>query len=107
MQSELPLWSSGLEGLGYSDPFPTFPKTASASPDQMEDDDGTLIKIQTELSGTDEEKGWRFYIGSICNRRTVNEMLIDMWRSGEQGWLNNVSDIVERSSEAAKVVSSW
>lgn len=107
MQSELPLWSSGLESLGYSDPFPKFPKKATGLPDQMEDDDVPPTKTQTELSGTDEEKSWRFYIGSICNRRTVNDMLIDMWRHGEKGWLTNVGGIAERSSDAVKVVFSW
>lgn len=107
MQSELPLWSSGLESLGYSDPFPKFPKAAPASSDQMEDDHGSLAKTKPELSGTEEEKGWRFYIGSICNRRTVNDMLIDMWRSGEKGWITNVGGIAERSSDAVNVVYSW
>ncbi|KAJ5161269.1 hypothetical protein N7492_006661 [Penicillium capsulatum] len=105
MQSELPLWSSGLESLGYSDPFPKFPK-APRAPDQVHDD-GSLADTHSELSGTDEEKSWRFYIASICNRRTVNDMLIDMWRHGEKGWLTNVGGIAERSSEAFKVVLSW
>ncbi|KAJ5106014.1 hypothetical protein NUU61_003361 [Penicillium alfredii] len=107
MQSELPLWSSGLESLGYSDPFPTFPKTATSSPDQMEDDQGSLLKPGLELSGTEEEKGWRFYIGSICNRRTVNDMLIDMWRDGEQGWVANMNGVLDQTTEAVKVVYSW
>lgn len=107
MQSELPLWSSGLESLGYADPFPKYPKTTFSSPDQMEDDDESIVKPQLELSGTDEEKGWRFYIGSICNRRTVNDMLEDMWRCGEQAWISNVNGIVEKTSEAEKVLHSW
>ena len=107
MQSELPLWSSGLESLRYSDPFPMFPNSASASPEKSGDRDDTFIKYQSELSGTDEEKGWRFYIGSICNRRTVNDMLIDMWRRGESEWINNMPSIVKRSAAAAGVVYSW
>ncbi|KAJ5115733.1 hypothetical protein N7456_000081 [Penicillium angulare] len=107
MQGELPLWSSSLESLGYSDPFPMCPKTNSSSPGQMETDTAGGIQMQSGVSGTDEERGWKFYIGSICNRRTVNDMLIDMWRNGEDGWLNDVNGIVDRISEAAKVITSW
>jgi hypothetical protein len=103
MQSELPLWSSGLESLKYADPFPKFPKTSTNSPDKMEDDE----LLTQEISGTDEEKGWRFYIGSICNRRTVNDMLEDMWRRGEQAWVTDVAGIVEKTSQAEKVLFHW
>jgi hypothetical protein len=103
MQSELPLWSSGLESLKYADPFPKFPKAGTNSPDKMEDDE----QLTQEISGTDEEKGWRFYIGSICNRRTVNDMLEDMWRRGEQAWVTDVAGIVEKTSQAEKVLFHW
>lgn len=106
MQSELPLWSSGLESLGYAEPFPKFPKPSTTSSDKMEDDD-LLAKLPPEISGTDEEKGWRFYIGSICNRRTVNDMLEDMWRCGEQAWIIDVAGIVEKTSQAEKVLFHW
>ncbi|KAJ5733642.1 hypothetical protein N7493_002428 [Penicillium malachiteum] len=106
MQGELPLWSSSLESLGYSDPFPMFPKTNSSSPEQMACDNEPIMQIQTDISGTEEEKGWKFYIGSICNRRTVNDMLIDMWRNGEEGWVNNVNGTVDRMFEAVRVVST-
>ncbi|KAJ5297177.1 uncharacterized protein N7443_008070 [Penicillium atrosanguineum] len=106
MQSELPLWSSGLESLGYADPFPKFPKTSSNSLDEIVDDE-TSTKPPPEINGTDEEKGWRFYIGSICNRRTVNDMLEDMWRSGEQAWITNITSIVEKTSQAESVVFNW
>lgn len=108
IQSELPVWSTGLESLEYADPFPKYPKATSTSPtDRMEDDSDGKYRPLPELSGTDEEKGWRFYIAAICNRRTVNDMLEDMWRCGEQAWVANVSGIVERTSEAEKVLSSW
>lgn len=71
------------------------------------DEDPDRYKPLPELSGTDEEKGWRFYIAAICNRRTVNDMLEDMWRCGEQAWVTNVNGIVEKTSEAEKVLSSW
>ncbi|KAJ5668542.1 uncharacterized protein N7477_007112 [Penicillium maclennaniae] len=106
MQSELPLWSSGLENLGYADPFPKFPKTTSNSPDSMVDDVISTMP-SPEISSTDEEKGWRFYIGSICNRRTVNDMLEDMWRSGEQAWITNITSIVEKTRQAESVVFNW
>lgn len=106
-QSELPLWSSGLESLPYSAQFPTFPRTASTSPeDTMEEDKDSFSQPHSEIS-TEEEKGWRFYIGSICNRRTVNDMLIDLWRCGEQEWVNNVHGVVDKTTEAVNVVYSW
>lgn len=107
MQSELPLWSTGLETLPYTDPFPKYPKTASTSPDKMEDDTQTTLKESPELSGTEEEKGWMFYIAAICNRRTINAMLEDMWRCGEQSWIVNVSSIVEKTREAEGVMTQW
>lgn len=73
----------------------------------MEDDADGKYKPIPELRGTDEEKGWRFYIAAICNRRTVNDMLEDMWRCGEQAWVANVNGIVEKTNEAEKVLSSW
>lgn len=106
MQSELPLWSSGLESLGYSDPFPS--KTNSTSPeDKMEDDSDSLAKSQSDNHESEEEKGWILYIGAICNRRTVNDMLIDMWRCGEKEWISNVAGVVQRTAEAVKVVDYW
>ncbi|KAJ5884825.1 hypothetical protein N7495_009335 [Penicillium taxi] len=104
MQSELPLWSSGLESLGYSDPFPTFSKSSPTTPDNM---DGFNESFLNQITGSNEEKSWRFYIGSICNRRTVNEMLIDIWREGERGWVSNIGGTLERTSGAVKVVASW
>ncbi|KAJ6114414.1 hypothetical protein N7486_000192 [Penicillium sp. IBT 16267x] len=106
MQGELPLWSSRLERLGFSDSFPSFP-TYSSSPEQMRGDNEARMNMQSDISDTDEERGWRFYIGTICNRRTVNDMLVDMWRNGEEGWMNNVRGVVERTSEAVKVVTTW
>jgi hypothetical protein len=70
-------------------------------------DEGKDASPQSEISGTEEEKGWRFYIGSICNRRTVNDMLIDLWRCGEQEWVNNIDGVVEKTAEAVNVVYSW
>jgi hypothetical protein len=106
MQSELPLWSSGLESLGYSDPFPS--KANSTSPeDKMEDDSDSPPKPPTDNSGSDEERGWILYIGAICNRRTVNDMLIDMWRSGEDEWVTNVGSVVQKTADAVKVVNYW
>lgn len=70
-------------------------------------DEGRDASPQSEISGTEEEKGWRFYIGSICNRRTVNDMLIDLWRCGEQEWVNNIDSVVEKNAEAVNVVYSW
>lgn len=108
MQGELPLWSSCLEGLGFSDSFPSFPfPTSSSSPERMGGENEVHIGTLGDRSGTDEEMGWKFYIGTICNRRTVNDMLVDMWRNGEEGWVNNVSGVVERTSEAVKVVTTW
>ncbi|KAJ5377230.1 uncharacterized protein N7496_004639 [Penicillium cataractarum] len=106
MQSELPLWSSGLESLGYSDPFPS--KANSTSPeDKMEDDSDSPAKPPSDNNRSDEERGWILYIGAICNRRTVNDMLIDMWRSGEDEWITNVGSVVQRTAEAVKVVDYW
>jgi hypothetical protein len=34
-------------------------------------------------------------------------MLIDMWRSGEQEWVNNMDGVVEKTTEAVHVVYSW
>ncbi|KAJ5797449.1 uncharacterized protein N7503_006745 [Penicillium pulvis] len=108
MQGELPLWSSRLERLGFSDSFPTFPfPTSSSSPEHMGGENEAHMGILGDHSGTDEEMGWKFYVGTICNRRTVNDMLVDMWRNGEEGWVNNVSGVVERTSEAVKVVTTW
>lgn len=108
MQGELPLWSSRLERLGFSDSFPSFPfPTSSSSPEQMGGENDGGISMLGDHNGTDEEMGWKFYIGTICNRRTVNDMLVDMWRNGEEGWVNNVSGVVERTSEAVKVVTTW
>ncbi|KAJ5549461.1 hypothetical protein N7513_006695 [Penicillium frequentans] len=108
MQGELPLWSSCLEGLGFSDSFPSFPfPTSSPPPEHMGGENEVHIGTLGDRSGTDEEMGWKFYIGTICNRRTVNDMLVDMWRNGEEGWVNNVSGVVERTSEAVKVVTIW
>lgn len=108
MQSELPLWSSGLESLGYSDPFPKFSRKTLPSYDQMEDDSQDFsVKSGLELSGTEEEKGWKFYIGSICNRRTTNDLLADMWRQGEKGWTKDIPDLLKRSAAAENVVTSW
>ncbi|KAJ5930141.1 hypothetical protein N7466_005634 [Penicillium verhagenii] len=106
MQGELPLWSSRLERFGSSEYFPSLP-VFSSSPENIESDIEAPINIQSGVSGTEEQKGWRFYIGTICNRRTVNEMLVDIWRNGEEGWMNNVGEIVDRTSEAVKVVASW
>ncbi|KAJ5769506.1 hypothetical protein N7520_004065 [Penicillium odoratum] len=106
MQGELPLWSSRLEKFGLGDRFPSFP-TSSYSPKQMGSENDDPFFLQGDLSDTDEERGWRFYIATIFNRRTVNDMLVDMWRNGEDGWINNVSSIVDRTTEAVKVVSSW
>ncbi|KAJ5917951.1 hypothetical protein N7454_010326 [Penicillium verhagenii] len=95
-----------LEKFGSSESFPSL-SVFSSSPGKIEGDIEAPINIQAGVSGTEEEKGWRFYIGTICNRRTVNEMLVDIWRNGEEGWMNNVGDIVDRTSEAVKVVASW
>ena len=108
MQGELPLWSSRLERLGFSDSFPNFPfPTSPSSPEQVGGESDAHISILGDHSDTDEEMGWKFYIGTICNRRTVNDMLIDIWRNGEEGWINNVSGVIERTSEAVKVVTTW
>ncbi|KAJ5111517.1 hypothetical protein N7532_002052 [Penicillium argentinense] len=110
MQAELPLWGSCLESLGYANQFPTFPRTSSASispADRFGDNKDIVTRSWPEMCDTDDEKGWRFYIGSICNRRTVNDMLIDMWRGGEQDWVNNIHGVVERTSAAAEVIYSW
>ena len=108
MQSELPLWSSGLESLGYSDPFPKFCRKTPPSFDQLQDDSQDFsVKPGFELSGTEEEKGWKFYIGSICNRRTTNDLLADMWRQGEKGWTKDIPDLLKRSAAAENVVTTW
>ncbi|KAF7712931.1 Fungal Zn(2)-Cys(6) binuclear cluster domain-containing protein, partial [Penicillium ucsense] len=108
MQSELPLWSSGLENLGYSDPFPS--KTNSTSPeDKMDEDHSSPVKTQNDLilSDTDESKGWILYIGSICNRRTVNDTLVDLWRDGERRWLSDAARVIRRTSDAIQVIEEW
>lgn len=108
MQCELPLWSTGLENLPYEDPFPKYPKATSTSQTgYMTQDTEMTYKESPELSGTDEEKGWKFYIAAICSRRTVNSMLEDMWRNGEVSWIGNVGSIVEKTREAEKVIISW
>lgn len=108
MQSELPLWSSGLEGLGYSDPFPKFSRRSPTyDHDQMEDDQDFSVNPVFELDGTEEEKGWKFYIGSICNRRTTNDLVSDMWRQGEKGWTKDIPDLLKKTLGAEHVVSSW
>lgn len=104
MQGELPLWSSGLEGLGYSDPFPKFSPKATPSYDIGR---GYNVSTTFELDGSEEEKGWKFYIGSICNRRTTNDLLADMWRHGEKGWTQDIPDLLRRTGAAEHVVRSW
>ncbi|KAJ5965730.1 hypothetical protein N7481_012444 [Penicillium waksmanii] len=108
-QSGLPLWSSGLKSLGYSPQFPTIPRTSTSTPTFPGDtmDEGEDASPQSEISGTEEEKGWGFYIGSICSRRTVNDMLIDLWRCVEQEWVNNIDGVVEKTAEAVNGVYSW
>ena len=107
MQSELPLWSSGLESLGYSDPFPKFSRRSSSSHDAMDVDQDFAVKPGFELDGTEEEKGWKFYIGSICNRRTTNDIVSDMWRQGEKGWTKDIPDLLRKTLDAERVVTSW
>jgi hypothetical protein len=107
MQSELPLWSSGLESMGYSDPLPKFSRKAPTPYDQREDEQGIAVKPAFELDGSEEEKGWKFYIGSICNRRTTNDLVSDMWRHGEKGWTKDIPDLLRRTSAAEHVVTSW
>ncbi|CAG8888622.1 unnamed protein product [Penicillium egyptiacum] len=107
MQSELPLWSSGLESLGYSDPFPKFSRRSPSSYDQMDEDKDFAVRPGLELDGTEEEKGWKFYIGSICNRRTTNDIVSDMWRQGEKGWTKDIPDLLRKTMDAERVVSSW
>ncbi|KAG0153534.1 hypothetical protein PDIDSM_2187 [Penicillium digitatum] len=107
MQSELPLWSSGLESLGYSDPFPKFSRRSPSSFDQMEEDQDFAVRPGLELDGTEEEKGWKFYIGSICNRRTTNDIVSDMWRQGEKGWTKDIPDLLRKTMDAERVVTSW
>lgn len=107
MQSELPLWSSGLESLGYSDPFPKFSHRSPSSYDQMEEDEDFAVRPGFELDGTEEEKGWKFYIGSICNRRTTNDIVSDMWRQGEKGWTKDIPDLLRKTMDAERVVTSW
>lgn len=107
MQSELPLWSSGLESLGYSDPFPKFSRRSPSSYDQMDEDQDFAVRPGFELDGTEEEKGWKFYIGSICNRRTTNDIVSDMWRQGEKGWTKDIPDLLRKTMDAERVVTSW
>lgn len=107
MQSELPLWSSGLESLGYSDPFPKFSRRSPSSYDQMDEDQDFTVRPGLELDGTEEEKGWKFYIGSICNRRTTNDIVSDMWRQGEKGWTKDIPDLLRKTMDAERVVTSW
>lgn len=73
----------------------------------MEDDSESPAKPQIELSEVEEAKGWILYIGAICNRRTVNDMLIDMWRRGEKEWVTNVGGVVHKTAEAVGVVEDW
>ncbi|KAJ5519596.1 Kae1-associated kinase Bud32 [Penicillium fimorum] len=108
MQSELPLWNSGLESMGYSDPFPKFPsRNSSSSYDHMDEDQDFSIRPGFELNGTEEERGWKFYIGSICNRRTTNEIVSDMWRQGEKGWTKDIPHLLRKTLSAENVVTSW
>lgn len=73
----------------------------------MEDDSESPAKPPIELSEAEEAKGWILYIGAICNRRTVNDMLIDMWRCGEKEWIANVGGVVHKTAEAVGVVEDW
>ncbi|KAJ5950208.1 uncharacterized protein N7479_008621 [Penicillium vulpinum] len=73
MQSELPLWGSGLESLGYSDPFPKFPQRSSSSYDRMDEEQDFAVKPGFELDGTEEERGWKFYIGSISGIHSAKD----------------------------------
>ncbi|KAJ5561317.1 transcriptional regulator family: Fungal Specific TF [Penicillium sp. DV-2018c] len=108
MQAELPLWGSGLESLGYSDPFPKFNRrTAPASYDEMEEDQDFSVKPAFELDGTEEEKGWKFYIASICNRRTINDLTCDMWRQGEKAWAKDIPGLLHKVLGAEDVITSW
>ncbi|KAJ5818086.1 hypothetical protein N7474_003677 [Penicillium riverlandense] len=108
-QCELPLWSTGLYSIRYLNPFPRYPKTPSAtgSPDNMDDGHSSFSTPETQLSGTEEEKGWMFYIASICNRRTVNAIICDLWRHGEHSWTNNIQHVLGQCAEAQTVVDSW
>ncbi|OKP11311.1 hypothetical protein PENSUB_3148 [Penicillium subrubescens] len=56
---------------------------------------------------SDDEKGWILYIGPIYNRRTVNDILIDMWRGGEDEWITNIGGVVQRTADAVQVVDFW
>lgn len=106
MQGELPLWSSGLESLGYSDPFPKFSRKVP-TPYNGNDPEWFAATSGFELDGSEEERGWKFYIGSICNRRTTNDLLADMWRQGERGWTQDIPGLVKRTEAAENVVESW
>lgn len=73
----------------------------------MEDVNDSPPKPPNDTSESDEEKGWILYIGAICNRRTVNDILIDMWRGGEDEWITNVAGVVQRTADAVQVVDFW
>lgn len=107
-QSELPLWGSGLENLGYTTQLPLIPRSTDTSPaDIMDEDNSNGSRSQAGSTSTAEQKGWRFYISTIVSRRTSNDMLIDLWRSGEQHWLSNVKNVVDKTTEAVNVTNSW
>lgn len=107
-QSELPLWSSGLENLGYTTQLPLVPRSTDTSPaDIMDEDSNNVLHSQPGMASAAEQKGWRFYISTIVSRRTSNDMLIDLWRSGEQHWLSNVKNVVDKTTEAVNVTHSW
>lgn len=73
----------------------------------MEEDQDFGVRPGFELDGTEEEKGWKFYIGSICNRRTTNDIVSDMWRQGEKGWTKDIPDLLRKTMDAERVVTSW
>ena len=75
----------------------------------MDEDKSSPAKTQSELSlsESDESKGWILYIGAICNRRTVNDTLIDLWRDGERRWINDATRVIRRTADAVQVVDEW